>query len=130
MAEKTMVLCDAEELKNIADALRENTGGTETYSVSGMTDGVKNMTPDQIYDPTSRKAQSGQAVAGAINEFSEYTNVSYSNTIKDDKVGCPVIIDNISPVEHELEVTIRGKDLGNVFDEQHTDGLKYSQKVE
>ena len=61
---------------------------------------------DQIYNPNSDNAQSGIAVAEAINSTKKdiYNNVS--NSLKSTKSGAIITADDVSPLEHSLKVKL------------------------
>lgn len=66
---------------------------------------------DQTYSPTSENAQSGKAVAEAVAIEENRADNTFANALKGSKSGSAILIDDISPVTHEMGVRIRGKNL-------------------
>lgn len=82
----------------------ENITEDENYDVLvKLIEDVNKVKPDYFYDPTSEKAQSGIAVAEAINDF--------GNAIKGSASGEVVAIDDISPIEHTVKVNVKGENI-------------------
>lgn len=68
-------------------------------------------TADLKYDPTSKNAQSGLAVAEAVAIEQNRANATFSNALKGSKSGSALLIDDVSPISHDIGVKIRGKNL-------------------
>ncbi len=67
---------------------------------------------DQTYNPQSQNAQSGTSVAEAINELNVNINNTFSSAIEETvSGGSALVIDDISPIEHELNVKIGSRNL-------------------
>lgn len=66
---------------------------------------------DQTYNPDSENAQSGKAVAGAITAEQKRANNTFGNALKGTASGTSILIDDISPITHEIGVKIKGKNL-------------------
>lgn len=66
---------------------------------------------DQIYIPTSENAQSGKAVAEAVSTEQKRANNTFSNALKGSKSGESLIIDDVSPVTHDMSVKVMSKNL-------------------
>lgn len=63
---------------------------------------------DQTYNPTSENAQSGKAVNEAVKIENNYANNTFANALKSTVMGNPVIIDDVSPITHDLKVKLTG----------------------
>ena len=69
---------------------------------------AENKTPvDLVYNPESENAQSGIAVDEAIKQ----TYNIFANALKGTKSGAAVAVNDVSPIEQELKVNIRSKNL-------------------
>lgn len=66
---------------------------------------------DQTYTPHSENAQSGKAVAEAISIEQKRADNTFANALKFSKSGSAILIDDISPVTHDMAVKIRSKNL-------------------
>ena len=77
---------------------------------------------DQTYTPTSSNAQSGIATAEAVGVANDYTDMAikslktYANNtfapaIKNTVSGSELVVQAVSPVEHDLDVSVRSKNL-------------------
>ena len=73
-------------------------------------DEIMNET-DQTFEPTSTKAASGKAVAEAVTIEQNRANNTFSNALKGTASGSAILIDDVSPVSHEMGVRVRGKNL-------------------
>lgn len=74
--------------------------------------GGGNGTVDKTYNPQSENAQSGKAVAEGIEKNNKcYVNLTFANALKGSKSGSAIVIDDVSPVEHELSVKLENKNL-------------------
>ena len=74
---------------------------------------------DQTYTPDSENAQSGKAVSEAVTTEQKRTNSAFANALKGTKSGTSILIDDISPITHEIGVKVKGK---NLFDEKQITG--------
>lgn len=61
---------------------------------------------DQTYSPDSENAQSGKAVAEAVAIEQKRSDNTFANALKSSKSGSAILIDDISPVTHEMSVKI------------------------
>ena len=61
---------------------------------------------DQTYSPTSENAQSGKAVAEAVETEQKRADSTLSNALKGNKSGSAILIDDVSPVTHEMGVKV------------------------
>ena len=77
---------------------------------------------DQTYTPTSPNAQSGLATAEAVGVANDYTdkaikssknyaNNTFAPAIKNTVSGGVLAVHDVSPVEHDLDVRVRSKNL-------------------
>lgn len=66
---------------------------------------------DQSYNSDSENAQSGTAVSEAVTAEQKRANSAFANALKASKSGTSILIDDISPITHEIGVKIRGKNL-------------------
>lgn len=64
------------------------------------------ITVDQTYNPDSENAQSGKAVAEAVAIEQKRSDNTFANALKSSKSGSAILIDDISPVTHEMSVKI------------------------
>ena len=69
------------------------------------------ITIDQTFDPESKNAQSGKAVAEAVATEQKRADNTFANALKCSKSGSAILIDDISPVTHEIGVKVRCKNL-------------------
>ena len=80
---------------------------------------------DQTYTPTSPNAQSGIATAKAVGVANDYTdkaikssknyaNNTFAPAIKNTVSGSVLAVHDVSPVEHDLGVKVRGKNLFDI----------------
>ena len=68
---------------------------------------------DQTYNPNSENAQSGKAVKEAVTAEQQRADNTFANALKCSKSGSAILIDDVSPVTHEMGVKVRGKNLLN-----------------
>ena len=61
---------------------------------------------DQTYTPESENAQSGKAVAEAVAIEQKRSDNTFANALKSSKSGSAILIDDVSPVTHEMSVKI------------------------
>ena len=66
------------------------------------------ITIDQTFNPESENAQSGKAVAEAVEPKADtsYVNNTFANALKGSKSGSAILIDDISPVTREMTVKV------------------------
>lgn len=69
---------------------------------------------DQTYSSTSENAQSGKAVAQAVSIEENRANSTFANALKASKSGSAILIDDVSPVTHDMGVKVRGKNLFDI----------------
>ncbi len=97
--EQLMQVCN--ETKNIAESVREDADNGVFNGKNGE-DG-KDAITEQKYNPDSEWAQSGKAVAEAIK--------TAPNFIKQTAIGNPIVVNDVSPIEHKLDVEVKSKNL-------------------
>ena len=79
----------------------------ELFKKNGGSSGVV----DQTYNPESENAQSGKAVAEAIdNALSDMGNL-FAPVIKQTVSGDVITVNDVSPIEHNLKVNVKSKNL-------------------
>lgn len=61
---------------------------------------------DQTYTPESENAQSGKAVAEAVAIEQKRADNTFSNALKGTKTDTAILLDDVSPVTHEMSVKI------------------------
>lgn len=61
---------------------------------------------DQTYSPNSENAQSGKAVAEAVAIEQKRSDNTFANALKSTKSDTAMLLDDISPVTHEMSVKI------------------------
>ena len=66
---------------------------------------------DQTYSPTSANAQSGKAVAEAVSAEQSRADNTFANALKGSKSGSAILIDDVSPVTHDMGVKVKSKNL-------------------
>lgn len=66
---------------------------------------------DQTYTPDSGNAQSGKAVSEAVTTEQKRSDNTFANALKGTASGSAILIDDVSPVTHEMGVRVRGKNL-------------------
>lgn len=69
---------------------------------------------DQSYSPTSKKAQSGTAVSEALSAEQKRADNTFANALKSTKTNTAMLINDTSPVSHEMSVKVRGKNLFDI----------------
>ena len=73
----------------------------------------KDAVTDRAYSPTSENAQSGKAVAEALKAERAYANNSFSGALRGSASGEAVKFTDVSPIEHELKIKLKSKNLFN-----------------
>ena len=66
---------------------------------------------DQTYTPESENAQSGKAVAEALSTEQKRSDNTFANALKGSKTDTAILIDDVSPVTHNMGVRVRSKNL-------------------
>ena len=61
---------------------------------------------DQTYSPDSENAQSGKAVAEAVTTEEKRADNTFANALKGTASGSTILIDDVSPVAHEIFVVL------------------------
>lgn len=114
---------DAEHLNNMEDGIEKMYKATingKTLSdnpsltaadVGALPASTKIPIVDKKFSPTSANAQSGKAVAEAVATEQKRANTTFSNALKGSKSGSAILLDDVSPVTHEMGVKVRGKNL-------------------
>lgn len=92
---------------NIKTINNQSILGSGNITIEGGSD----VEVDQIYNPESENAQSGKAVAEAVATEQNRADNTFANALKGSKSGSAILIDDVSPVTHEMGVKIRGKNL-------------------
>jgi hypothetical protein len=69
---------------------------------------------DQTYSPTSKNAQSGKAVSEALSAEQKRADNAFANALKSTKTNTAMLINDTSPVSHEMSVKVRGKNLFDI----------------
>ena len=73
----------------------------------------KDAVTDRAYSPTSENAQSGKAVAEALKAERTYANNSFSGALYGSASGEAVRLTDVSPIEHEIKIKLKSKNLFN-----------------
>lgn len=81
---------------------------------------------DPTYNPTSDNAQSGKAVAEAVDANKQYANNTFSAAIKNTVSGLVVSANDVSPIEHNLGVKVSSKNLFDIDKVLNTDNWYYN----
>ena len=89
----------AEDINSIANAVIETQ------------EEINKIVIDQTYTPDSENAQSGKAVAEAVANEQKRSDNTFANALKGNKSGSAILIDDVSPVPHEMNVKVRSKNL-------------------
>ena len=84
----------AEDINSIANAVIETQ------------EEINKIVIDQTYSSGSENAQSGKAVAEAVATEQKRADNTFANALKGSKSGSAILIDDISPVTHEMGVKI------------------------
>ena len=72
---------------------------------------LQNENIDKTYNPTSENAQSGKAVAEAVSAEQKRADNTFSNALKGTISDTAMLLDDVSPVTHEMGVKVRSKNL-------------------
>lgn len=98
----------AENWQNKNPILRKGEQGLETDTgIMKIGDGeteYNSLSDDNIYFPKSR-------INKSADDVKSYANSTFANAIKGTKSGTVILLDEISPVTHEMGVKVRGKNL-------------------
>ena len=76
------------------------------YFTSEDIAGLNIPSVDQTYTPDSENAQSGKAVAEAVLAEEKRADNAFANALKGNKSDTAILLDDISPVSHEMSVKI------------------------
>ena len=87
---------------NIKTINNQSILGSGNITIEGGSD----VEVDQNYNPESENAQSGKAVAEAVAIEQKRSDNTFANALKSSKSGSAILIDDISPVTHEMSVKI------------------------
>lgn len=115
------------EIKEIAVSVR-------TDADNGLFKGEKGddatVTVDQTYTSTSENAQSGKAVAEALEEKidEEDANNLFANALKGNVSGENFEITDISPIRHIMSVKVRNKNLFDFYNADKVNGAASFEK--
>ena len=74
----------------------------------------KDAVVENTYNPESENAQSGKAVAQAIELQNVKFNTNFANAIKSSKKGEIITVDDVSPIEHDLDIKISSDTVENL----------------
>lgn len=85
---------------------------------------------DQNYDPTSKNAQSGIAVKQAVDGVNTRVNNEFTNALKGNKSGSVFLINDVSPVSHEMGVKVSSKNLWQNTNTTFPAGLSYNSDTQ
>ena len=92
------------------DGVNGKDGYTPQKGVDYFTDedvaGLNIPVVDPVFTSESENAQSGKAVAKYVVTEQKRTNNTFSNALKGNKSGSAILIDDVSPVTHDIEVKI------------------------
>lgn len=88
--------------ENIKTINNQSILGSGNITIEGGSD----VEVDQNYNPESENAQSGKAVAEAVAIEQKRSDNTFANALKSSKSGSAILIDDISPVTHEMSVKI------------------------
>lgn len=91
----------AEDINSIANAVIETQ------------EEINKIVIDQTYSPESENAQSGIAVAEAVAIEQKRSDNTFANALKGNKSDTAMLLDDASPVTHEMRVKVRSKNLLN-----------------
>ena len=84
----------------------------EEYSAQIGTLEQKGNKVTEISDnPTDTEYPSAKAVKAEINKQKEYVNNTFANALIGNRSGSSVVLDGISPIEHEVGVSVGSKNL-------------------
>ena len=75
---------------------------------------LQNENIDKTYNPTSENAQSGLAVAQAVSAEQNRADNTFSNALKGSKSGSALLIDDVSPVTHEMGVRVSSDSISDL----------------
>lgn len=78
---------------------------------------------DQTYTPESENAQSGTAVAEAVAIEQNRADNTFSNALKGNKSDTAMLLDDVSPVTHDMGVKVRKVNLFDVSKIQSINGI-------
>ena len=76
------------------------------YFTSEDIAGLNIPSVDQTYTPDSENAQSGKAMAEAVLAEEKRADNAFANALKGNKSDTAILLDDISPVSHEMSVKI------------------------
>ena len=88
--------------ENIKTINNQSILGSGNITIEGGSD----VEVDQNYNPESENAQSGKAVSEAVAIEQKRSDNTFANALKSSKSGSAILIDDISPVTHEMSVKI------------------------
>ena len=95
---------------NGTNGLNGKDGHTPQKGVDYFTDediaGLNIPSVDQTYNPESQNAQSGKAVAEAVAIEQKRSDNTFANALKGNKSDTAMLLDDVSPVTHEMSVKI------------------------
>lgn len=97
--------------EGISDTIKNATvNGTKVLTDENYSTYINKETGQPVidieYEPTSRSPQSGIAVAEAVATEQKRADNTFSNALKGSKSGSAILIDDVSPVTHEMSVKI------------------------
>lgn len=92
---------------NIKTINNQSILGSGNITIEGGSD----VEVDQIFDPESENAQSGKAVEEAVTTEQKRSDNTFANALKGNKSDTAILLDDVSPVAHEMGVKVRGKNL-------------------
>lgn len=73
-------------------------------------------TVDQTFNPESANAQSGTAVAEAVELKADlnYVDNTFSNALKESKSGETFLLDDVSPISQDISVKVSGESISDL----------------
>ena len=115
-----------------SDVIDENSNDGSLPTSKAVYEAIKNIdvsgggvTADPTYNPESPNAQSGIAVAEAVDANKQYANNTFSAAIKNTVSGLVVSANDVSPIEHNLGVKVSSKNLFDIDKALNTDNWYY-----
>ena len=104
---------------NIKTINNQSILGSGNITIEGGSD----VEVDQNYNPTSENAQSGKAVAQAVAIEQNRADNTFANALKGNKSDTAMLLDDVSPVTHDMGVKVRKVNLFDVSKIQSKNGI-------
>lgn len=130
-----------------------NSASDEIADINDISDNFRiideKLKVDQTFSEISEKPQSGKAVAEANKQYAEdttndiksYANITFANALKGSKSGSAILIDDVSPVSHNMGVKISSNTVTdltavkvsrcgkNLFDVSQVETITYDEQL-